>query len=443
MDFADRPSSGWTCYILPPEGLSEANGTWLPCLPWETCDAGDTWFPGSEEHHVAGTRRCGRPCGPGAPCPFGAECLATGLPYTDYIPPEPRRLCAAPDQDPSWPPDPGGGPAAAEGGLGCWTDVADVLAHNGGSRIAVVENHVYALAWEAGMKADGTLVASHLLQHVPLAPGVATDDVTVVAEAEGGEVLWTWVRESSGRLLVFERPPAPEGPSGEVEYRVLWAVPAPDGAVTLAPSGVKVAIANEEAATLPGARHGCIVRPAPDGDILLTCFPVVGGALSKTENPLGIPSPIREFIARYRKDFGHSPFFGRPSFLAASDRWVVAVTGLPCGDDHSPRLVHAAPFDAEAAQPTGPWATYEMPAGIIPDCQTPGPVLAYRDTLLAHGMSTRLSSSGPDRWVAVTPRVGYPMDWTMAKDLVLTFDLLVLTGPGPLPGRIRANRVIW
>jgi hypothetical protein len=412
---AKRPSSKKTCYT---DELGHE-----PCLHWEDCllnhdDGGDLMpIPVSPG-------RCYRSCEQ-APCAPSDACTEIDLYDVDYSYTVP--VCPAATPPNPWPSYPDSGPNPAEGGLDCWTTLLDTPGTNDRAFIEVVGDHMFVLTGTLGISvATGEVVSSTRLVTAPLQVGA---EPLTLHDGAGEPFLWSRPRRSGDHLVVLERdtPTGQPWDEGPVTTRLLLGLPGAGGTVELGDSGQTITLHDDRGAPVSGTRHGCIVRQAAH-DLELVCFPVVDGQLAVTSSALGIPKVARDVLA------GKTPIQQRPWSMAASERWIAFFLG---------GSLHVAPFDPAADRPAGTWRTTKVPP-FMPSLGA-GAVVLVGDVLTASGMTTRLSACAPTDWLAGTVQeraLGSTTGWTVAGDLVVLFNLLVVSGPDP-PARIIATRVLW
>lgn len=431
LPWDERPSSERTCW---------ANDQPVPCLPWELCDRGLAGCgPGGTM--VSGSLKCFSPCQDGA-CAAGGVCTPIDIDDCDVV--HTIDGCQGAADPSAWPTYPDAGAQPSEGGLGCWTTLAEMTGQNSGSRVARVGAHIYLLFWQSGVSVGGGIpIEERTLQVLPFSTEGAPTTPTTLVIGAGADTRWTRLRSSGGRLLVFESPTALEVSTTAVTSMILWGAPAADGSVTLEPSGITVALHHDRGAAVPGTQHGCIVERKA-GDLHLICFPVVDGTLQKTSTALKAPKAVEDYLLYYGANVsGGSPISTRTWSVGASESWFAVATGDGC-DPKAPRLLHYAPFDSANDAIAGDWSTVPLDDGFA-TCTSSQQVLLYKDTLVLDGRTTRMSTDGLSPWLAASQRAagaGYPMDWDIAGDVLLSLDLLTLTGADP-PARLSTNRILW
>ncbi len=424
LPWAERPSSEKDCF----PGA---------CLPWERCHGANSCpFPESPEEKV-GSLKCYRPCGE---CPAGGECKDLTLQDCDVVLPFPA--CLGADSPQTWPQYTGTGPHPSEGGLGCWTKVIEVPGKNSGMHVTRVGDWIYWLHWDMTTDSKGALVAMRRLQVLPFAtPGAPA--LTLLEETDDTGA-WTRMRSSGGRLLIL-RSPVPETPGlpdGVVANELLWGEPGEDGALTLESSGLTVELDKDQGATVPGTEHGCLLGRT-DTDLRLTCFPVTGGSVAIKHSLLGAPGELIAALDQYESSVGHSPLGTRSWSAAASSDWFAVITGAECGDEPK-RQLHYAPYDPNTDATVGLWTMVDI-TGVLPPCTSSRRLIVYRDTLLYQGMSTRLGAGAVTPWLATTlpsNEQGTPIGWDLAGDVLLSANLMKLTGKDP-PAALYGNRILW
>ena len=422
-----RPSSERVCKV----GTES-----VPCLPWEFCDAGVVNCEAAQPK-ITGTRRCLRRCEGGSMCPAGGACQSVEIDDCDVVFDE--LACKGKDLGVAWPKYPQTGAQPAEGGLSCWTGLGDTPGQNSGSRVAVVGGRVYLLTFNLGTNVDtGAIEISRKLQWTTLAGG----EWKTVLDEPVSEVLWTRILPVGDKLLVIQRPAPKSLPENETDVytsQVLLGTPAEDGSVEFATTDVELELPGDNGAPVPGT--SCIARRDAN-DIRLFCFKEVAGKLEVNSVFLGVPPAVDEYLGYYEVSLSGEALNTRTWSMAASNKWIVVLTGNACGAGPA-RKLHFASFGS--GQVGGDWVTVPLTDPLFPSCQTASVVLAYQDTVYVDGLTARLKNGGPTPWMASTQPArgdGHPIDWTIYGDAIVQFNLLQLNGADP-PGRLYGNRFLW
>lgn len=453
--WSTRPSSGRTCAAYP--GAEVSGEVRYRCLPWEWCDVGFLGMPGDgpDKWQHTGSLRCMRHCGEAKSCPSDTSCLKVSESNGDMA--TEHEVCAvpaAPTAFPIYAPD---APPPAEGGLGCWTKLAQADLPNYGMAMARVGAHIYLLlaGGQSGSEASPTTpTASHILVHVPLSAQMTATDYHTIEEVKPSSAAFKGLVASGEHLVAFRRPASPKQEKGSppLDHTVFAGKPQADGQVTLTDTGLVAPLAYRANATLTGTRHGCLlVRHGKD--LARMCFVHGAKGFTKELLPLQLPTDAQSALAATMGPSGGGDMTNLAPWRAAvSDKWIVLATGTVCAGE--PARLHVAPFDRASNAVVGDWTTSEVLQGWTghkpPNdmgnlCNPLGPVLVSGDIVVASGMTTRLTAGQPGPWLAATivPRAfGYFSGWD-AVDGLLVAAYRVGTKGKTVPVAIVANRLLW
>ena len=419
-----RPASQAPCFEP-----KLAPGAALTCLPWEWCDKEmhlEPFHPLSEATY-SGSLQCMRPCeAKDGPCPDSTTCGPFS--FVDGDVGMTIQVCSGSSGGP-WP-SYNKTIAPAEGGLGCWAQLAQLEVYVDATYVARVGPHVYALTVQAGIFGAEGYTSQARLWHAPLAaPSDAT--MTVVLDQPQTANEWTGLGAAGDRLVAFAR--KTPGMAMDTVWQTFSGVPQPSGAIELQPTPAEL-ILTEPARVVPGTSDACVVS-LQNGVPFMQCLRFTAqGAAQLLIPALKLPPDLLSRQACMKLKFNDAGYTLLRGMAVGGGR--IAILMPPC-ETTDKALLSLASFN-DTTDSVGAWQTWQLPVAVG------GSPLLYKDTLLAAGWTARLDAAGAHAWLPSTmPHRSYLSPVVMADDVVVAFQPVSPTGPGLQTAQLWVNRVLW